>query len=78
MGVGGPKPKMPGDPPRTSSPYLRSFVIARVNPLRFMKEVPTFNDALDLIVKKAAKFNVGNVKQEDIAASASPMGDEEG
>src|SRR5262249_59141839 len=34
-----------------TSPYLRSFVIARVNPLRFMKELPPYDDALDMILK---------------------------
>jgi len=52
------------------SPYLRAFVVARVNPLRFMKTLPPFDEALDDIVKRADKFNVGNVKQEDIAATA--------
>ena len=35
------------------SPYLKSFVIARVNPLRFMKTLPPFDDALDDIQKRA-------------------------
>jgi ParB family chromosome partitioning protein len=61
-----------------TSPYLRSFVVARVNPLRFMKELPPFNEALDMILKRAAKFNTEKVKQEDIAASAAPMGEDEG
>jgi ParB family chromosome partitioning protein len=51
------------------SPYLKAFVVARVNPLRFMKTVPPFDEALDDILKRAMKFNVENVKQEDIAAS---------
>jgi ParB family chromosome partitioning protein len=51
------------------SPYLKAFVVARVNPLRFMKTVPPFDEALDDILKRAMKFNVGNVKQEDIAAT---------
>ena len=52
------------------SPYLKAFVVARVNPLRFMKTMPPFDEALDDILKRAAKFNVENVKQEDIAATA--------
>ncbi|HZE98869.1 MAG TPA: ParB N-terminal domain-containing protein [Planctomycetota bacterium] len=52
------------------SPYLRAFVVARVNPLRFMKVLPPFDEALDDIIKRADRFNVGNVKQEDIAATA--------
>jgi ParB family chromosome partitioning protein len=55
------------------SPYLRAFVVARVNPLRFMKTVPPFDEALDDIVKRAARFNAGNVKQEDVASAAGPV-----
>ena len=54
------------------SPYLKAFVIARVNPLRFMKVVPPFDEALDDLLKRAARFNAGGVKQEDIAATAGP------
>lgn len=60
-----------------TSPYLRAFVVARVNPLRFMKEMPAFDDALEMIVKRAARFNPERVNQEDIAATATPMSDEE-
>ncbi|KAF0245982.1 MAG: hypothetical protein FD180_1125 [Planctomycetota bacterium] len=58
------------------SPYLRPFVVARVNPLRFMKVMPPFDDALDDIQKRADRFKVDNVKQEDIAATAGVAGDE--
>jgi ParB family chromosome partitioning protein len=51
------------------SPYLKAFVVARVNPLRFMKVMPPFDAALDDILKKAMNFNVERVKQEDIAAT---------
>lgn len=52
------------------SPYLRAFVVARVNPLRFMKTLPPFDEAVDDINKRAERFNIGNVKQEDISATA--------
>lgn len=55
------------------SPYLKAFVVARVNPLRFMKTVPPFDEALDDILKRAGKFNTGNVKQEDIAATGGAL-----
>ena len=58
------------------SPYLKSFVVARVNPLRFMKTMPPFDDALDDILKRATKFNIERVKQEDIAASAAPIAED--
>ena len=51
------------------SPYLKSFVIARSNPLRFMKEPPALEDLLNTIRGKVERFNVDKVKQEDIVAS---------
>ena len=60
------------------SPYLKAFVVARVNPLRFMKTLPPFDEALDDILKRASRFNPANVKQEDIAASAAPAEPSEG
>jgi ParB family chromosome partitioning protein len=51
------------------SPYLKSFVIARSNPLRFMKEPPALEDLLNTIRGKLERFNVDKVKQEDIVAS---------
>ena len=51
------------------SPYLKSFVIARSNPLRFMKEPPALEDLLATIRGKVERFNVEKVKQEDIVAS---------
>ncbi|MCE9582216.1 MAG: ParB/RepB/Spo0J family partition protein [Planctomycetes bacterium] len=58
------------------SPYLRAFVVARVNPLRFMKVMPPFDEALDDIQKRADRFKVENVKQEDIAATAGVAAEE--
>ena len=51
------------------SPYLKSFVIARSNPLRFMKEPPALEDLLNTIRGKVERFNVERVRQEDIVAS---------
>ncbi|HXX92977.1 MAG TPA: ParB N-terminal domain-containing protein [Planctomycetota bacterium] len=57
------------------SPYLKAFAIARCNPLRFMKVMPPFDEALDDITKRAMKFNAENVKDSDIAATAGPASD---
>src|SRR3954469_9687065 len=51
------------------SPYLKSFVIARSNPLRFMKEPPKLDDLINTIRGKVERFNVDKIKQEDIVAS---------
>lgn len=59
------------------SPYLKAFAIARSNPLRFMKVMPPFDEALDEIGRRAAKFNVEGVKDSDIAATAGPAPESE-
>jgi len=51
------------------SPYLKSFVVARSNPLRFMKEPPELDDLLDTIRGKVERFNVDKVREQDIVAS---------
>jgi len=51
------------------SPYLKSFVVARSNPLRFMKEPPQLDDLLNTIRGKVERFNVDKVRQQDIVAS---------
>jgi ParB family chromosome partitioning protein len=51
------------------SPYLKTFVVARSNPLRFMKEAPELEDLIETIRGKVERFNVEKVKQEDIVAS---------
>lgn len=52
------------------SPYLRAFVVARVNPLRFMQgEPPALEDVLKTMIGRAAKFNTEKVKQEDLASA---------
>jgi ParB family chromosome partitioning protein len=50
------------------SPYLKPFVVARVNYTRFSKATSfDFDEALDKIIASAAKFNAERVKQEDVA-----------
>jgi ParB family chromosome partitioning protein len=59
------------------SPYLKTFVVARSNPLRFMKEPPTLDELLATIRSKIERFNVDKIKQEDINASGGGTFDEE-
>jgi ParB family chromosome partitioning protein len=58
------------------SPYLKTFVVARSNPLRFMKEPPRLEDLIATIRGKIERFNVDKIRQEDIVASAGPADDE--
>jgi len=60
------------------SPYLRSFVVARINPLRWIKdEPPPLEEVLKIMRERAAKFNAEKIKAQDLAgAGGSP--EEEG
>jgi len=50
------------------SPYLRTFVVARVNPLRFMKgSVPPMDELFPSMAKRARGMNPDRIKQEDLA-----------
>jgi ParB family chromosome partitioning protein len=52
------------------SPYLRAFVVARINPLRWMQgEPPPLEDVLKTMRERAAKFNADRIKQEDLAGA---------
>lgn len=61
-----------------TSPYLKSFVVARVNPIRFRpKDAPplSFDEALDRMAKAAAKFDPGKIKVDDLAKSGGVSDD---
>jgi ParB family chromosome partitioning protein len=60
------------------SPYLRAFVVARINPLRWIKgELPPLEQVLKTMRDRAERFNVDKIKQQDLASAAGPP-DEEG
>jgi ParB family chromosome partitioning protein len=51
-----------------TSPYLKAFVVARINPIRFSKATEfDFDEIIDKMTASAKKFNVEKVKQEDVA-----------
>jgi ParB family chromosome partitioning protein len=59
------------------SPYLRAFVVARINPLRWIKdEPPPLEEVLKTMRDRAAKFNVEKIKPQDLAGAAGPPDDE--
>src|SRR5688572_16260111 len=50
------------------SPYLRAFVVARINPLRWIQgDPPPLDEVLKTMRERAAKFNVDKIKQSDLA-----------
>jgi ParB family transcriptional regulator, chromosome partitioning protein len=53
------------------SPYLRSFVVARINPLRWIKgDPPSLADVIKTMRERAAKFDVEKIKPQDLAGAA--------
>jgi ParB family chromosome partitioning protein len=49
------------------SPYLRAFVVARVNPLRFMKgKAPPAEELLETMTKRARGLNLDKIRSEDV------------
>ena len=55
------------------SPYLRAFVVARINPLRFQKGgSPDFDETLERMIASAKKFNASSVRPEQLARASGP------
>jgi ParB family chromosome partitioning protein len=62
-----------------TSPYLRPFVVARINPIRFSTSTEfEFDDVLDRMKKAAGKFNVDRIRQEDVVRAGGGAVEEEG
>ena len=60
------------------SPYLKAFVVSRINHLRWVKEKhPDFDDTLKTILGAARRFNAGNVKADQVARSGGAPSSEE-
>lgn len=63
-----------------TSPYLRPFVIARINPLRWQKQAKPgqkapsadFDATMDKMLASAKKFDAAKVRPQDIAATGGP------
>jgi ParB family chromosome partitioning protein len=61
-----------------TSPYLRPFVVSRVNPIRFSTSTDfDFDDVLDRMGRAAAKFKIDKVKQEDVVRAGGGAADPE-
>jgi len=52
-------------------PFVKNFVLSRCNPLtRARKSLPTFEQALDRLIRSLGSFDVQKIRQEDIARSS--------
>ena len=61
-----------------TSPYLKPFVVARVNYTRFSKATSfDYDETLDRIISSAQKFNVERVKQDDVVKVGGAAPDED-
>ena len=61
-----------------TSPYLRPFVAARINPIRFSKSTSfDFDEVIEKMTAAAGKFNIERVKPEEVTKAAGPPGDED-
>jgi ParB family transcriptional regulator, chromosome partitioning protein len=61
-----------------TSPYLRPFVAARINPIRFSKATSfDFDEVMEKMTASAGKFNIERVKPEEVTKAAGPPSDED-
>jgi len=61
-----------------TSPYLRPFVVARINPIRFSKATSfDFDEVMQKMSTTASKFNIDRVKPEEVTRAAGPPVEED-
>lgn len=59
------------------SPYLRAFVVARINPIRFQrKSIPDFDETIDKMIASAKKFDASKIKADQVARTGGPPTEE--
>ena len=49
------------------SPYLRAFVVARINPLRFTRRAADFDETIDKMLASAWRFDPGRIRADQVA-----------
>ena len=59
------------------SPYLKAFVVARINPLRFQRK-PTadFDETIDRMLGSARRFDAGKIRSDQVVRTGGPTGEE--
>jgi len=51
------------------SPYLRAFVVARINPLRFKRGEADFDETIDKMLGSARRFDSAKIRADQVARS---------
>jgi ParB family transcriptional regulator, chromosome partitioning protein len=54
------------------SPYLRPFVIARINPIRFKRGAADADEVIEQMLVSARKFDAGRVRPDQVAKAGGP------
>ena len=55
------------------SPYLKAFVVARINPLRFQRKPNVdFDETVDKMIGSARRFDTAKIKADQVARSGGP------
>ena len=58
------------------SPYLKAFVVARVNPLRFQRSTKaTFEESVEKMLASEKKFDAAKIRADQLAAASGPPED---
>ncbi len=58
------------------SPYLKNFVVARINPLRFRRgEKADFDETIDKMLLAVSRFDAAKVKTDQLARASGPVGE---
>jgi len=61
-----------------TSPYLKPFVVARINPIRFSKATEfDFDEVIGKMLAAAGRFNVEKIRQEDVARTGGAPPEDE-
>ena len=55
------------------SPYLKAFVVARINPLRFQRGATAeFDETIEKMLAAARRFDVARIRADQLARASSP------
>jgi ParB family transcriptional regulator, chromosome partitioning protein len=56
------------------SPYLKAFVVARINPLRFQRGAQAdWDETIDKMMRAAERFDAGKIRSEHLARASGPI-----
>ncbi|HEY8198010.1 MAG TPA: hypothetical protein VIG04_13595 [Gemmatimonadales bacterium] len=57
------------------SPYLRPFVVARINPIRFKRGPADADETIETMLAAAKRFDTGKVRADQVAKAGGPPED---